>query len=58
MTYNSGLTNNQLRETPVQITEADKLILAELRVISFLLTVGLNVNEDIDKLRDDILDDL
>lgn len=58
MTYNSGLTNNQLREKPVEITDADKLILAELRVISFLLSVGLTVSDDIDKLRDEILEDL
>lgn len=27
-------------------------VLAELRVISWLLNIGLNVNEDLDRLRD------
>ena len=58
MSYNSALTNDQLREIPVVVTDADKLILAELRVISLLLQIGLNIPDDLDELRDEILNSL
>ena len=58
MSYNSALTNSQIRKTPLVVTDADKLILVELRVISLLLQIGLNVNESLDALRTDIANDM
>ena len=58
MSYNSALTNKQLREFPLEITEEDKLIIAELRVISTLLQIGLGVKDEIDDIRNDILNTL
>jgi hypothetical protein len=41
---------------PLAVSEPEKLdlILAELRVISYLLTVGLNVTDNLDNIRNDL----
>ena len=55
MSYNSSLTNKQIRELPLKIEEEDNLILAELRVISMILKIGLGVADEIEDLRNDVL---
>lgn len=37
-----------------RIAEMDDLILRELKVISYLLAQGLNINDDLDALRNDV----